>query len=303
MIKNRSDSCGKILIVDDDKFMRDLLNHYLSSAGYTVYSAHDGAQAWDILDNSQHAFDIVLTDRNMPVMDGMQLLAKIKQDSRFTDLPVIFQTAQASREAIVEGLSAGVYHYLTKPYDTAVLMAFVDAAIDEAKRHSFLKKQHADANKALALLDKAEFKFQTLDEAQNLTLLLAELSGNPGRVVTGLSELLVNAVEHGNLGISYREKTELVTSGRWQEEVDSRLRQPQYGHKKVHVRVVREDGAITFSIKDQGRGFDPAPYLEFSPERATDVHGRGIAMSKVLSFDSLEYVGCGNQVIAKLLIV
>ncbi|HLD95062.1 MAG TPA: response regulator, partial [Alphaproteobacteria bacterium] len=51
-------------------------------------------------------------------------------------------------------------------------------------------------------------------------------------------------------------------------------------------------------IKDQGNGFDWKKYLELSPERATDPHGRGIAMAKTLSFSRLEYQGCGNEVVA-----
>lgn len=297
----RSSKQARILIADDDGFMRDILCYHLKAAGYCVVSAADGAQAWQILDSDQERFDIVLTDRNMPVLDGMQLLTRIKQDTRFAELPVIFQTAQDSRAAIVEGLTAGVYHYLTKPYDTAVLTAFINAAVEEARRYCNLKQQQANAQNALKLLNKVEFKFQSLEEAQNLALLLAELSAEPSRVVTGLSELLLNAVEHGNLAISYQEKTALLMSGHWHQEINQRMRQPEHRDKRVHVRVVRDVKTTTYSIKDQGQGFDPEPYLDFSPERATDVHGRGIAMSRLLSFDSLKYVGCGNQVIATVI--
>lgn len=289
---------AKVLIVDDMKLMREILRKFLESDGYLVQSASNGLEAWQLLNGSEQPFDIVVTDRDMPQMDGMELLAKIKGDPRFAELPVIFQTGISSRDAIVEGINAGVYHYLTKPYDEKVLLAFVASAIDDSRRHKALKTRITNKRVALSLLRKAEFGFRTLNEIKGLTTLLADLSCNSEKVATGLSELLLNAVEHGNLGISYQEKTELVSQGRWREEIELRLNQPEYQDKFVLVKIVRETTRTTFTIKDQGQGFDPLNFLTFSPERATDLHGRGIALSRMLSFDSLDYLGNGNQVVA-----
>ncbi|MCQ8119005.1 response regulator [Methylomonas rosea] len=289
---------AKVLIVDDMKLMREILRKFLESDGYLVQSASNGVEAWQLLNGSEQPFDIVVTDRDMPQMDGMELLTKIKGDPRFTELPVIFQTGISSRDAIVEGINAGVYHYLTKPYDEKVLLAFVASAIDDSRRHKALKTRITNKRVALSLLRKAEFGFRTLNEIKGLTTLLADLSCNSDKVATGLSELLLNAVEHGNLGISYQEKTELVSQGRWREEIERRLNQPEYQDKFVLVKIVRETSRTTFTIKDQGQGFDPSNFLTFSPERATDLHGRGIALSRMLSFDSLDYLGNGNQVVA-----
>ncbi|MEI8572345.1 response regulator [Methylomonas sp. WH-1] len=297
-MKSNSDYKACILIADDVKLMRDILRTYLQSAGYEVQSAEDGLEAWQMLNSSEKPFDIVVTDRNMPQMDGMALLAKIKADPRFSDLPVIFQTGESSRESIVEGIQAGVYHYLTKPYDEKILLAFVAAALEDSRRHKTLRTRISNKKVALGLLRKAEFSFRTLSEVNGLTALLTGLSCNPEKVATGLSELLLNAVEHGNLGISYQEKTEMVGQGCWREEIERRLGLPEYKNKFVQVKIVRTPTQTIFTIKDQGKGFDPSPYLDFSPERASDLHGRGIALSRMLSFDSLEYLGNGNQVIA-----
>lgn len=300
-LKTSNRECkGNILIADDVKLMREMLRRYLETAGYSVEAATDGVEAWQILNNGAKAFDIVVTDWNMPNMDGMGLLAKIKSDPRFVDLPVIFQTGVSAQEAIVEGINAGVYHYLTKPYDEKILLAFVAAAIDDSRRHRAMKTKIANKTVALGLLRKAEFRLRTLEDINGLTALLAELSCNPDKVTTGLSELLLNAVEHGNLGISYQEKTALLSEGRWRQEVERRLALPKYSDKFVHVKVLREPARTMFTIKDQGTGFDAAAYLTFSPERATDLHGRGIALSRMISFDSLEYLGNGNQVIATI---
>jgi hypothetical protein len=69
----------------------------------------------------------------------------------------------------------------------------------------------------------------------------------------------------------------------------------------VNVTLEKVANASRVTITDQGNGFDWQAYVEFSPERVFDLHGRGIAMSKVISFDSLEYLGKGNSVVTTVL--
>ena len=116
----------------------------------------------------------------------------------------------------------------------------------------------------------------------------------------GLSEMLLNAVEHGNVGITYEEKTGLMAEGMWEQEVLRRLALPENADKQVHVHYEKTHHEILLSIRDEGPGFDWACYLDLSLERASDSHGRGIAMSKMLSFDEISYLGCGNQVVCKV---
>ncbi|MCX7627399.1 MAG: response regulator [Methylophilaceae bacterium] len=288
---------GTVLIVDDEPPMRRLLCEYLEPEGYTVVTAQDGAEAWEILDRGTMEFDVLVTDRNMPRMNGLELLAKVKHDVRFKDLPVIFQTAHAAREEIVEGLRAGVYYYLAKPYDRLVLLALVAEAIEESRQRRELQEQARQHNRALDMLYGGEFRLRTLEDAKYLAPLLAQLSCDPARVVTGLLELLINAIEHGNLGITYAEKGELVKHGVWQQEVERRLGLPEYRDKFVLVDLLREPNQTTFTITDMGQGFDAQKYLTLDPDRLVHVHGRGIAISRMLSFDSVEYHGCGNQVV------
>ncbi|MDR1995114.1 ATP-binding protein [Azonexus sp.] len=126
--------------------------------------------------------------------------------------------------------------------------------------------------------------------------LLANTAPEPARVVLGLSELMLNAVEHGNLAIGYQEKSQLIKFGRLQQEVASRLDDPRFAARRVEIEVRRVADELSFLIRDQGVGFDWHGYLEMRPERAFDTHGRGIAMSRMVSFDRLEYRGCGNEV-------
>jgi DNA-binding response OmpR family regulator len=285
-----------ILIVDDDITTLDILQDYLQTAGYRVSRAEDGEQAWQTLRQGDQVFDALISDCVMPRMTGFELLRLVKADSRFKEMPVIFQSAFADRDEIIEGLAAGVYHYLSKPYNFSVLSALLSNAINDAGR---IKQLHPIGNQhqhALRLMKNGEFSCQTLEDVKQLTLLLAQLCPDPDSVAIGLSELLLNAIEHGNLGIQYQEKGKLIAKGLWLQEVERRLEMPENQSKYVSVSFQREERQITFIISDQGVGFDPAEFMDFNTDRATHAHGRGIAMSRLLSFDDVEFLGAGNQV-------
>jgi hypothetical protein len=136
-----------------------------------------------------------------------------------------------------------------------------------------------------------------LQEAKSLALWLANVSGEPERTVTAYLELLINAVEHGNLGITYDEKSQLLKDGLWADEIELRFQQPPYSDRYVTVSMEKTITDCVVTIKDQGNGFDWSNYLDFSPERMFDLHGRGIAMSRLCGFDAIEYVGKGNVVV------
>ena len=286
-----------ILVVDDEEFNRELLERYLQRDGYQVVQAVDGEHAWEILTSGEHRFAAILLDRLMPRLDGMGLLARIKSEPRLSYVPVIFQTAVDDKESIAEGIRAGAFYYLVKPCNRDVVLAIVHSAVDlyvtlDAGRAAFSKEQQ----QLFGMLQQANFTIKTLAEARQLATLLSEIHPDPQRSLLGLSELMINAVEHGNLEISYAEKSELLRQGRWEEEVERRQYLPGYADRHITVAYQRLPEAITVTITDQGNGFDWEPYLTLPPERAFDPHGRGIAMSKLVSFDTLEYQGRGNQV-------
>lgn len=149
----------------------------------------------------------------------------------------------------------------------------------------------------ISLLHNGRFQFRSMSEARNLAGLLAQAFPDPSRALLGLTELLANAVEHGNLDISYSEKSKLLDQGRLDEELSRRLADPRNREKQVRVLVDRTDTEIRIVIADDGEGFDWAQYLEWGGPRSDDSHGRGIAISKHISFDRLEYRGRGNEVV------
>jgi CheY-like chemotaxis protein/anti-sigma regulatory factor (Ser/Thr protein kinase) len=294
-----SESAPRVLAVDDEAFNLDILGEYLEEDGYAVSLAIDGRDALNKLAEIGPV-DVIVLDRMMPLMDGMECLKHLKADPRFCDIPVIMQTAAASHEQIRQGIEGGVFYYLTKPYESEVLLSLVRAALAEARLKASLRMEVRQNRQVLGLMETAEFRFQALSEARNLAVFLANCFPEPERVVYGLSELMVNAVEHGNLGISYSEKTSLIIEGRWEAEVAHRLSLPEYADRYAQLSYSATPDYVSIAISDQGSGFDPAAYLELSPERATDPNGRGIATARLLSFDSLDYSGRGNTVTCKV---
>ena len=287
----------RILIVDDEPLNVEILLEYLEDSGYELDTAEDGQEAWEKLEAAPEHYDVVILDRMMPRMNGMEVLARLKAHPVMQSIPVILQTALAAQDEILEGIQAGAWYYLTKPFDEELLLSVLGTAVEDRMRYRRLQEESSMAGRTFGMLCEGRFRFRTLEAARDLATMLANACPEPGKAVIGLSELLINAVEHGNLGISYDEKSRLREENRWEAEVERRLQDPVLGARQVEVHLLRGKDAIEISITDQGEGFDWQNYLDMDPARAFDTHGRGIAMSRMISFDRLEYRGCGNQVV------
>lgn len=290
-----------VLIVDDEPFNLEIIAEYFDGAGYDLVSFDSGAAAWEALATPGSNFDLAILDRMMPGLDGISLLKRIKADPRLAGLPVIMQTAASAPEQLREGLQAGAYYYLTKPYERDSLLSIARAALSDAAARADLQKRLREHENALQLMREGYFELSTVDEAAGLASFLAQATPRPDSAILGLSELLINGVEHGNLGITYNEKSELKRRDLWQQELVKRSALEENRHKRVRVRLTREDGRMCIRIADEGAGFDWRKYLDFDPERAFDPNGRGIALARLGSFESLNYEGCGNVVVATLL--
>jgi len=289
-----------VFVVDDDPLGLELVQEVLSDAAFEIMTAGDGEAAWHALQTMSDPPDAVLTDRFMPGVDGLELLARIKDDPRLAAVPVIMVTAASDRHEIIEGIDAGAYYYVTKPIDREMLLSMTNAAVADFARFKKLQREvHSDAD-MLSLLRDAEFGFRTAEQASNLASFLAKACPDPERVVLGLSELLVNAIEHGNLEISYDEKSALTQQGALHGEIQRRLADGRFRDRTATVRVKRQPNQVEITIRDEGPGFDPQPYLSIDPARVFDSHGRGIAIAKLMSFDDLEYRDGGCEVIGRI---
>jgi len=110
----------RILVVDDMSTMRRVIKSILNQLGYSnIEEAENGKDALSKLSSSN--YDFVLTDWNMPEMDGLELVKTIRQDPNLKDLPILMVTAEAKKENVLEALKTGVNNYIVKPFTAEIL--------------------------------------------------------------------------------------------------------------------------------------------------------------------------------------
>ena len=292
-----NNTSSRILLVDDDELNLEILVEYLKEEPYELIQAHDGEQALELLRKDPQGFQALVLDRMMPGVNGLEVLAQMKADEQLQWLPVVMQTSAGTPQEICEGMEAGVFFYLTKPFHQQVLLRIVGAAVEEGLKWKRISRQLVCQSRIVELLQQGRFHIRTMEEAYDLAILLGRACPDSEKVVFGLNELLANGVEHGNLGIGFDEKTKLQETDRWDEEIQHRLGLPENARKFVEVLFERLSDCIQVTITDQGCGFDWREYEQLSAERMLQSHGRGIAMAKALSFSQVEYRGEGNTVV------
>ncbi len=290
-----------LLLVDDEELNQDVLRRSLESASYEVLVAGDGEEAWNLLlDPTTPPIQAILLDRMMPRLDGMGLLARLQADHRLRRIPVILQTADGNPSLVAESIRSGAFYHLTKPFQRDVLLSIVEAAVKERLDVEEVQQRLDGAARAASLICQGEFKFQRPEEGRALASLLSQACPDPYDAALGLWELFLNAVEHGNLGLSYEDKGRLLRERRLTQAMDERLQEAPYRDRWVRVTYQREPGGLVFTIQDEGEGFDWNQYLDLDPERAFHAHGRGIAMARHLCFSEVSYLGRGNVVVARI---
>lgn len=290
--------CATLLAIDDNSDFLHLLEAYLSLDGHTLITATSGKQVLSLLaEQLRPTIDVILLDRKLGDIDGLTLIQAIKTDQHLRNIPVIMITGMTEPDDIALGIQSGAYYYMTKPISPQVLRTLVQSAMTTITEQRKLLERVVTADSFNKMIDHCEAKFKTLEDARLLACMFAQLFPDPQRVVTGISEILTNAVEHGNLGLSYEDKSRLLASGEWMTEINRRLQLPEYSDRSGCAVFNRGKKTAKLTIIDCGSGFDWVPFLEFSSDRAFDLHGRGIALSRLFSFDMIEYRGCGNEVV------
>lgn len=107
----------RVLVVDDMLTMRKIVSKVLKEIGFTdITEAQDGALGWQAITNAKPAIGLVISDWNMPNSTGLDLLKRVRADSKFNRLPFIMVTAEAEKHQIVEAVKAGVSNYVIKPF-------------------------------------------------------------------------------------------------------------------------------------------------------------------------------------------
>lgn len=199
---------------------------------------------------------------------------------REAGLPVTLLLEAEDLLAVEKGLHAGVSGFLVKPCEPRALLAALALP----------------GGTIGAMPAGGYFPFRTLEDVTGLSQLVAGLCPEPEMVQIALSELMLNSIEHGNLGLGFVRKGELMNCGAWRNEVERLLDLPDQLNRFAYLRVECRPREVRFLIRDQGNGFDPSPYLHLNPDRSVEPHGRGIAIARILAFNDLVYLDGGRCV-------
>lgn len=142
------------------------------------------------------------------------------------------------------------------------------------------------------------YSFRTLDDAIAVTEKLKVDFPETGDVETALWELMINAIEHGNLGIGFDRKSDLLENGVLLDEIQRRLDDPVFGKRHATLEVKKTPGKLRIAITDEGPGFDWRGYVDRDMTASDRLHGRGIIMAKQ-ALKTLTYSDRGNTAVVE----
>jgi len=288
------------LVVTDDTHFKQDVTSCLEDDKFHLTFVSSFNEAKPLLKDSNNNISTIIC--NIP--DQKETFEKdlrlFKREDFAKYIPIIgVAPANQKHSAIARNL---FFHVLHTPFQEDILSHTIEEGKSDFKRYQALLSEVNSRTSAIGLIKSGKFVLQTLQQAEALTTMLSLACPDPSAVALGLSELLVNAIEHGNLEISYSEKTVLLENGKWDEEIRKRLSQDEYKDRFIEIIFKRSPEEICISITDQGPGFDWRKFIEYGADQFDNKHGRGIAIAFAMGFDNLEYNEKGNQVTAKIML-
>ena len=228
---------SRILIVDDEKSVRETLREMLEYEGYEVVEADSGLQALDLF--SQQSFDVVLCDIKMPGMDGMELLEKILQNY---DIPVIMISGHGTIDTAVDAIKKGAFDFIIKPFDLNRLLISIRNALDRSNLMEETKRLKSKLTKKYALIGES-------DVMKRLKTNIERIAPTDARVlIVGENGTGKENIAHWLHELSPRSKgpfIEVNCAAIPSELIESEL----FGHEK---------GAFTSAIKSKKGSFELA---------------------------------------------
>jgi CheY-like chemotaxis protein len=274
----RMEQPKRILIVDDDRDVHELLNTILKSDQRIIENAFTGDEALAAV--SSHNYDLVLTDIYMPGMDGLSLLKHIRAVEPQTS--VIIMTAQTSPGNVLESFSNQAFAYISKPFSRTAIIDLVTNALSTTVEEDDIKIISATAD-WVSLELRCKLKL-----AERLTSFFREFACDLGpdeqeRIATAFRELLMNAIEHGG-------------------KSDPR--------QKVDLTYIRTARSLIYFFRDPGEGFsfeqldhaavsnseeEPFRHVQVRSDKGIRPGGFGILMTRNFA-DELLYNAIGNEV-------
>jgi DNA-binding response OmpR family regulator len=282
-----------VLVVDDQEALRTLLARLLEREGFDAVQAEDGTQAVEMYKSESPL--VVVSDIMMPRMDGLTLLNEIRHIDR--NAIVILMTGQGNEEILLKALRGGATNFFKKPFNVRELIDEIRKVVEfrlEAARSSLFSPLLVEETKHF-LLPRADSPFFPIINQITLQLPCLLPQEDILNLKIGIEEAITNAIEHGNLGISFEEKSRAIEEGRLAELVADRGRDSDAACRTVVINSRLSPQLFEITIRDDGKGFNWRMLPEVGPEHLLAYNGRGIFLTKIY-FDEVIYNDAGNQV-------
>jgi two-component system, NtrC family, sensor kinase len=184
---------GRVLVVEDNAANRDLLRRRLEREGHRVWEAANGVLALEMLAAGE--YDLMLLDLMMPEMDGFEVLARLQQDERLRNLPVIMISALDEIQSVVRCIEMGAEDYLPKPFDPVLLRARIGASLEKKRLRDLERRKTEELEQALQRLKATQDQLVVQEKMASLGALTAGIAHeikNPLNFVMNFAELSVD---------------------------------------------------------------------------------------------------------------
>ncbi|MCW9035690.1 MAG: ATP-binding protein [Rhodospirillales bacterium] len=289
----------KVVIIDPHQRSRERIMNILTSNGHDCTGFNTIPDQVSELDEIKKEVGGILLSLSFDLKAVSEFTRNLVRSKKYKHVPLIGVLGDdPDAHNKLEWERKDFFHFLeTEPSEVA-LLHIVETTLSSYRSSVSLVTELKTRTSAIGLITSGTFHLKTLRECEALTTMLSLACPEPTAVALGLSELLVNAVEHGNLGITYAEKTDLMSHGGWDIEVQKRLADPENCQKNVEVKFIRDEKQIIIKVTDEGGGFDWQHFLTETPVTANSRHGRGISLARTMGFTSLAYNEKGNSVTA-----
>jgi CheY-like chemotaxis protein len=287
-----------ILIVDDSAVDRAVMGKLLGPR-WMIQQAANGVEA--LAQIRENLPDLVITDLQMPQMDGLELVTSIRRDH--PSVPVVLVTAHGSESLAVEALDRGAASYVPKPQLADKLLNTVEKVLELAQAD----RTYEDL---INCLTRTEFTFSLALNAaliDPLVDLVQQMVGGvwlcdtteKRRIGMALKEALLNALFHGSLEIHPRQMQQVldqVRSGKKVDLIKDPRSEPRFRDRRIFTDVQLSTDEIRFVVRDEGPGFDVrAVPKSHDPEALEPGRGRGLAIMRNL-MDEVVFNESGNEV-------
>lgn len=287
--------CDYILTFNKENSFNEIEEN-LNGISANLLKATEINHFYDLLSKKEETVNVIVIDSE-DNETSINILKKLKNHKSWSHIPAILLTSQREDQEIVHCVDAGVYYCLHKPYSPDLFRSVMNKAIKDYTNY-MVYIQKVKSFEITHLIKEGFMEYKSLKEGYAIADWLASMCANQARedIVVGFIELLTNAVEHGNLGIGYDEKSDLMKKGNYINHIVQQIESDDHKDKFVRIDFKRSDEALTVTITDMGKGFDYKKYLVFDKRRLFHTHGKGIYMANKLYFNSIEYHDPGNSV-------